>query len=326
MNVYDLSLNQSIAKTCPAANRYPKTRDLISLLANHHKVHEENILVVSGADQGIDVTFREREPGSQITILDPDFPRYEALAKINRHRIEKIPIHGFEYPSLDHICKILHNTNSALFITSTVSNPTGPSLSSQSIERLYFGKPEQSTLIVDETYGDFIGSDSASFIVSQNDNVCSLNSFSKRGYPGLRLGYIVAPTAFTNRLKNYVSRFACATQSIEMAESILKAGEWQKLIARQIQNREWLANQLRRRGLTTQSSAGNWVLTHLGESAELIVALLEQKGFLIQLQSQAFLNGWVRISTPIEQDVLAQFLVALDEVMSRSLLIQPLAA
>ena len=82
-----------------------------------------------------------------------------------------------------------------------------------------------------------------------------------------------------------------------------------------LRTREWFAEELRKLGARTFSSAGNFLLADFGASGLALFARLEKKGILLRDRSKAIAPGFVRIGigTRREMELLAREIIRLRE-------------
>jgi len=167
-------------------------------------VSEDNILITTGSQQGLDVlgkTFlNERD---NVIIEEPGY--LGAIQAFSVHRASFCPVkmddEGMRIDALEnqlsaHKCKLMYTVPN-------FQNPTGISYSRnrrQKIAELL--KDRSCYLIEDDPYGDlrFFGEEQPSFKSYIPDRTILLGSFSKTIVPSFRIGWIVAPEEILDKL------------------------------------------------------------------------------------------------------------------------------
>lgn len=168
------------------------------------EVSEENILITTGSQQGLDVlgkTFLNEK--DNVIIEEPGY--LGAIQAFSVHRANFCPVKmDDEGMRLDELAQQLTSNKCKLMYTvPNFQNPTGISYSQkrrQSIAELI--KDEQLYLIEDDPYGDlrFFGEDQPSFKTIIPERTILLGSFSKTVVPSFRIGWIVAPEKILDKL------------------------------------------------------------------------------------------------------------------------------
>ncbi|MCX6743606.1 MAG: aminotransferase class I/II-fold pyridoxal phosphate-dependent enzyme [Candidatus Parcubacteria bacterium] len=164
---------------------YPQNYDiLISRLAQKLKVRPENIVLINGVDEGIELI--SRVFGQDILIFSPTY--YEFLDAPKRNYLKFDTINCFDGKKYTLKYKETDVENRSLIFLCNPNNPFGL-LTKQEVTELA-GKTN-GIVAVDETYIDFNG-ETVLNEFEKIPNILVLRSFSK-GYSlaGLRIGYIV---------------------------------------------------------------------------------------------------------------------------------------
>jgi histidinol-phosphate aminotransferase len=307
-----LSLNEPVGGEGPADMLYPDPAGLTKDLAELHGVNAGNIIVCAGADQGLDVCCRAAQPGEAV-FGQVEFPRYETHARNAALTVVAVPNaqRPFTFPSRSFVQAIGPRTT--LVIVPGIGTPLGVRRDDSVIEQIRDRTPH-SLVVLDDVYDVFMDHNFASY-AARTPGVVSIFSFSKRGIPGARVGYMVAHEVTAHQLRRFVSGFAVAALSLESARrSIHNRVAWSTLAERQTRARILLASELKKRGLDVVESAANWVLLRIGVSAADIAGALAQRGVLIQLVPHESMRGWIRISTPDSYSV-QRFLQVFDAVL-----------
>jgi 2-aminoadipate transaminase len=174
-----------------------------SLSVNGAKIVPEQVLMVSGSQQALDLLGKVLiDEGSKVLVETPSY--LGALQAFSVYRPEFVSVatdeHGLVPSSLEKIAAGAR----LLYALPNFQNPTGRSLSVERRQELVetcarLGVP----LVEDDPYGalSYKGAPAPKMIAMNPDGVIYMGSFSKVLTPGIRLGYVVAPLPLVRRLE-----------------------------------------------------------------------------------------------------------------------------
>ncbi|MCR4405023.1 MAG: PLP-dependent aminotransferase family protein [Candidatus Acetothermia bacterium] len=207
----------------PEALQYSTTegyRPLREMIARHTArygivVKPENILITSGSQQALDLLGRVfLNPGDCIVVERPTY--LGALQAWNAYQAEYIGVPmDDEGLRTDYLEEALRAGPKFIYALPNFQNPTGVTLSLARRRRLVELAAEAGVpLIEDDPYGQlrYEGEHLPPLVVLEgklhgsddqccySGNVIYLSTFSKTLAPGLRLGWVIAPTEVINRL------------------------------------------------------------------------------------------------------------------------------
>jgi 2-aminoadipate transaminase len=166
-------------------------------------IRAEQILMTSGSQQALDLLGKVLvDEGSRVLVETPSY--LGALQAFSVYRPEFVSVttddHGLVPSSVDAVA----DGARMLYALPNFQNPTGRSLSVERRQELVetcarHGLP----LIEDDPYGalSYKGEPSPKMLNMNPDGVIYMGSFSKVLTPGIRLGYVVAPTPLVRRLE-----------------------------------------------------------------------------------------------------------------------------
>lgn len=186
---------------------YGPLREYIAerLAARGVKVSPEQVLIVNGSQQGLDLIFRALvDPGDAVAV---ESPTYSAVLPVLAHyqaHVVSVPmtVRGMDLGALDSV--LARRPVKLIYTMPTFHNPTGISMdvaARQSLLRL--AARRQVPLVEDDFEFDLrFGGKSTPPLKALDDSglVLYLGTFSKGLFPGLRLGWVVAPTEVTRVL------------------------------------------------------------------------------------------------------------------------------
>lgn len=205
---------QELSRECPEVLfRYPPTRGTASLIGAIHgrlesrglNVEQENIHIVGGSQQGIDLICKSLI-GKNSTVLAED-PSYSVALNCFRRagaRILTVPMLG-DGPDMAAAEELLARTQVDFYYTMPQFHcPTNVSWSiEKQLKLLSLADRCGFTIIEDDCLGelDFSGREQHPFKkFDRAESVIYLNSFSKSLVPGMRLGYMAVPGRYEKRL------------------------------------------------------------------------------------------------------------------------------
>ncbi len=267
-------LHQHLGEIC----HYPdvESTQLKELIAHHHGLNKENVLVTNGANEAFYILAQWKK-GARSLILNPAYAEYADACKVHQHQVAYHPHANFIYaPFAKNDLLWLGNPN----------NPTGNILPTSNLENLLKTYPQLS-LVVDEAYaGCTHPFESMVPFLTSHSNLVVVRSLTKQfAIPGLRLGYILA-----NKEK------ITALSTLQVPWSVNRmaqlAGEW--IFSQNIENTtaQFYTNEAQKiqqqlnniAGIETFPSACNFFLAKLKNhtASELKQGLLQNHGFLIR--------------------------------------------
>ena len=186
---------------------YGPLRDLLS--EGHRKrgfdVTVDNVMIATGSIQGVDLMGKLfLEKGDAVVVGDPTF--LTALQAFSFYRVNfpTVPLDE-DGMRVDELPELLERTNAKfVYVMPTFQNPTGRTLSLERRRRLveiadHYGVP----IVEDDPYCElrYDGEHIPPLkVLSTSDNVIYLGSFSKTLSPGMRVGFVMAPSAIMEKL------------------------------------------------------------------------------------------------------------------------------
>jgi DNA-binding transcriptional MocR family regulator len=187
---------------------YPPLRQYIAgyLLRFGVEARPEEILIVNGSQQGFDLVARTLlDPGEFVAIEQPTYPR--AMLVFRSFGAELLPV-PLAPDGLDvgHLGRMLERqTPKFLYCQSSAHNPTGITMGAGARRRLLELAAGHRLPIVEDGFDGtlFYGERPPAPLKAQDPSglVVYLGTFSKILFPGLRLGWVVAPAELIERLE-----------------------------------------------------------------------------------------------------------------------------
>ncbi|MEX2367755.1 MAG: histidinol-phosphate transaminase [Pseudohongiellaceae bacterium] len=298
----------------------PTATRLRGLIATHHNIEAENVIVTNGGDELLRLavtTFVEAH--ESIAVAEPSYSLYEVLANAHGCGISSIALSP-DWTLPDDFAAQLNRSGAKLCF---VVNPHAPSGRLTPVARLRRLAAEfRGVLVLDEAYVDFVdpAQDYNSLpLMKEFENLLILRTFSK-GYSlaGLRIAYgigarsLIDPIQFKTK-DSYNTDFIAQTLACAALEDIDYAAQTWAYVRQQ---RSILARQLAELGLTSIPSESNFLLVTVPQprQAENIYRELKARGVLVRYFNDPRLDDKLRISIGTAEEN-QKFISALEDIL-----------
>lgn len=203
-----------------------------------NKINEDDIIIVSGAQQGIDITAKSiLGVNDNVIVEKPTYVGALSVFKWRKVNLFEVPIEH-DGVDLDEFEKILQKNNIRCFYTmSYFQYPTGVSYSIEKKKRiLELAEIYDFYIIEDDYLSELIYEGSMKYVpfkwLDKNDRVIYIKSFSKIFLPGIRLGYMIAPECYRESIQSSKHNTDITTSSL-MQRSLqlyIQEGKWRENI------------------------------------------------------------------------------------------------
>jgi len=177
-------------------NRYPDA-DMSTLrekIAAYEGVRPDQVLIGNGSDEIIQMLIMAIEPGS-CAAPDPTFVMYEMISRWFKRPFTPVPLNDDFSLDADRFLQIASREKARLAFLACPNNPTGNLWPETTIRRIRDNF--SGLLVIDEAYAPFAERKHTHLASS---HVVILKTFSKLGWAGLRLGYLIGDTALIEQL------------------------------------------------------------------------------------------------------------------------------
>lgn len=261
-------LRQHLASRMELINHYPEpsAHSLEVLIAAEHDVSPSEVLVTSGATDAIYLIAQTLRSEKTFAVKRPTFSEYADACRM----------YGYEEAPKGGAVRWLCNPN----------NPTGEVRTIDTVKVL---SRRHHWLVIDQSYEDYTYNPPLSAQEAIDlQNVIVIHSMTKRfAIPGLRLGYIIAPSAVINRLRANHRPWAVNALAIEAGRWLLthKNPKEHLIMVTLLTETRFLADKLRGIfGIHVYPTETNYMLCSIQQSsaAELKDYLLTRHGLLIR--------------------------------------------
>ena len=190
----------------------PLKRELLAQLSREGlRLKNEQLLVTAGVQQSLDLLCKAfLRPGDAVVLEDPTYPGSMTVFTAARVRCLGVPVRtaagapaGIDLDGVE--AALAQNRVKFVLVTPDSQNPTGATLPIESRRRLLeLAVRYQVALVEDCIYSRlrFSGSRVPSLrALDRNGIVIQIDSFSKIAFPGLRVGWCIAPENVIERLR-----------------------------------------------------------------------------------------------------------------------------
>jgi len=190
----------------PTAGHYPLREYLAEFMSERGvDTGPENIIVLSGSQQGLDIVAKVfLEPGDVVVVEEPSYLGAIQVFAAAGARVFSVPVDG-EGMRVDLLEQILSRYRPKLIYTlPTFQNPSGVGMSiARREELLKLAYRYHVPILEDDPYSELYyegGPVRSLKSMDVHDHVIYLSTFSKMLFPGLRLGWFVAPATLARQL------------------------------------------------------------------------------------------------------------------------------
>lgn len=276
VNPFALSLNECPFPPLPAvrsamvtsmdtANRYPEflPQRLRSLIASRVGVGEEQVVIGVGATGAImQVLHAVTSPGDTIVMSAPTFDGYPIFAQMARLRSVTVPLDVHGHHDLDAMADAA--ARARVVVVCRPHNPTGTIETAADIERFLTRVPEDTVVLLDEAYVEFLAPEhriDAPSLVDRFGNVVVVRTFSKAyGLAGLRIGYGFCAAELGRSLWRMQLPFGIGlTALVAVAASYDSESQLRQRIRVIAAERRFLRTRLRAKGIYSTDGHANFV-------------------------------------------------------------------
>jgi DNA-binding transcriptional MocR family regulator len=238
---------QDILNLGPSDGYAPLKEAMLELLRSEGiPAKDETLLITDGCQQALDLIAKAFvRSGDTVIVENPTYPGTSAVFQGVRARVLGVPVRTQAEPgtSLGLDLDVLEATLTAnrvklIILTPDFQNPTGTSMPLASRRRLLeMASKYRVPIVEDHIYARLHARDERIPSLKQLDRsnlVIHIDSFAKVAFPGLRVGWIVAPAAAIERLRIVKQMTDLHTDQLAQATlaEFLKRGLFQKHLVR----------------------------------------------------------------------------------------------
>jgi histidinol-phosphate aminotransferase len=296
--------------------RYPDSARLRQLIADHHGLDVERVLLTNGSNDALDRACRAvLAPGRTAVLPVPTFEmlsRYVLLAGA-----EAVEVEWLDRPfPIDSVLAAVGSRTSALFAV-TPNNPTGTTIPFQLLVQMSEACPG-ALLIVDLAYVEFADTDPTALLLERPNVLVTRTCSKARGLAGLRLGYALGPAEVIRWMRLAGQNYPVSSLSLAVAEEQLgeDGNGLREFVARVRSERNVLLEELKRLGADPWPSEANFVLARFSDASAAHLGLAEAGISVRAFPTRPGLQDCLRITCPGDDAHFGRLLTALEGVCS----------
>lgn len=240
---------------------YVRRHLLPSTASGEFTISEANIWPANGSNevlQSILLAFGESVAG-----FSPSYSMHPILTEAVGKNFKEVPLKSDFTPDLELLRGFLASKRPSVFFLTTPNNPTGRSVTVETIREIATMTAESGgLLVVDEAYGEFSAESSAINLLTEIPSIIVVRTMSKAfAFAGARVGYAVARPEVIDALQ--LVRLPYHLSAITQAAAIAALREDEILLSEVEEikrDRDLVASELRSMGFDVIPSDANFIL------------------------------------------------------------------
>jgi histidinol-phosphate aminotransferase len=316
------SVIEAMTKAFKYANRYGyPDGNIVSELAQHHGVKNENIMLGAGSGEILDVvgmTFLQG--GKKVVGVEPSYTQvYQHATSIRADAIRIPLLEDFrqDIPAMIRATRTHYREVGFVYLCNP-NNPTARIVTKDEVKQLLDGIPEDMPVLIDEAYHHFVQDPAyatAIPYVLEGRPVIIARTFSKiAGLAGMRLGYAVAPRDIIQQMRPFSTGSVNAivkwggVAALKDTESIAKV---RKL---NLELRTKATAELQSLGYSSIPSEANFFMVHIRRPVQPVIDEFRKKGVLVGRPFPPMLEH-LRVSVGTA-DEMTRFMTAFKSIMA----------
>lgn len=309
----------AIRQAASGVNFYPDNdaNELRLVLAEHHGIQPEQILVTDGSTALIDIIARTLlAPGLNAVTSQRSFIIYPIVTRAAGARLIEVPMRDDCF-DLDGILAAIDAETRIVYIANP-NNPTGTMFYADALDAFISRVPDHVMVLVDEAYSDYAEfyarragqtySRSLDFVRQGRQNVAVLRTFSKaHGLAGLRVGYGMGDPQMLRYFAQMRTAFSVSVVAEAGALAALKDEAHIRLsLERNAEGVELLVPQLREMGFRVVPTSANFIYLETTEDPSRFAHRIQDEGCIIRSLAPWGIPNALRISvgTPEQNHIL----------------------
>lgn len=324
--IIDLSLSENPLGASPEATKaikkaaeqshfYPSDeKTLISLIAHHHNIAEDMILLGAGANQLLEDYLKVFALNRSIVVPSATFPESVACMSTLNGSAESVSLRSDLSLNLKAMLKACRSDTAFIHLCNP-NNPTG--IWTECDQLLELADLSPVPLLISEVGADFVGKTIINRFL--HPNIIVVRSFSKAyGLAGLRIGYSVASPEVVATMKSHMRSFRLSSLAISAAIAALQDKEHlQRSIAYALKEKAWLMSEMHGLGFNVITSQGQTFMAHVAgpfESADHFCAVVKDYGVaVVNCSLYPGLEQYIRVS-PQQHKINKKFILILEKI------------
>ena len=293
---------------------YPdEEKKLVALIAEHHSISEESILLGAGANQLLEDFLKVFALKKSIVVPSATFPESVACMTTLQGSVDTVSLSSNLTLDLEGLLRACH-PNTGLIHLCNPNNPTGIWTEPNLVLELVKLSPVP--ILISEAGADFVGE---TLIDQLHSNLIVVRSFSKAyGLAGLRIGYSVASPEVIAKMKRCLISYRVSSVAIAAARAAMQDQDHlKKSIAYVLREKHWLMQKMSDLGFQVVPSRGQNFIARVPKefrSADHFSAILKQYDTaVVNCSLYPGLEQYIRIS-PQKQKINKKFILILKQM------------
>lgn len=286
------------------SNRYPDSdaTELRNLISEKFSIDPQQIVFGVGLDEVIVMLSRVfLEPGDEELVSSPTFSEYALHAEIEEASVKKVPV--LENGGIDFSAMLAAITDKTKLIwICNPNNPTGTFETVEDIEKFVQQVPEDTLVLVDEAYIDFVTKKNASAmeLTKKYPNIVVMRTFSKAyGLANFRVGYAVFSQQVAEQVQKVRLPYNVNSVAQVAATAAFKDQAFVKnVVEKNANERQKLEQFFDQKQIKYYQSQANFIFFEYPKADQLADYLLHH-GYLIRT---GLLPNWLRITVGTAED------------------------
>jgi histidinol-phosphate aminotransferase len=317
------SVLKAMTQAFKYSNRYnAPDGDLVNIIAEHHGVKKENVVLGAGSGELLDVMGSAFSPnGKKVVGVEPSYSFvYSHVVGVKGESIT-LPLtrdYRQDIPALVHAVKTHYRDVGFVYICNP-NNPTGRIVTRQEMKQLLDGIPEDVPVLIDEAYFHFVEDPNYGTSVPyvlEGRQVMVTRTFSKiAALAGMRLGYGIAQPEMIKRMEPFISDSISAVVKFGGVAALRDTAGQSQVKKVTLDLRRKTSLELEALGYSVIPSETNFFMVNLRRKVRPVITEFAKQGVLVGRPFPP-MDEHLRVSVG-NADEMRRFMVAFKDVMSR---------
>ncbi len=302
------------------ANRYGyPDGDLLQVIADHHGVKAENVLLGAGSGEILDVVGTVfLQDHKKVVGVEPSYAnvyQHATSIKAEAYTLPLLADYRQDIPGLIKATKNNYRDVGFVYLCNP-NNPTGVIVTKQEIKQLLDSIPQDVPVLIDEAYHHFVEDPNYATSVPyvlEGRQVIVARTFSKiAGLAAMRLGYAVAPKELIARMRPYTVGSINALVKWGGVAAIRDTASQARVKAVTLQLRKKTTAEIEGLGYSVIPSETNFFMVHIKRPVVPVIEEFRKRGIAVGRPFPPMLEH-LRVSVGLPEE-MNRFMVAFKEI------------
>jgi histidinol-phosphate aminotransferase len=298
------------------ANRYGyPDGNVVQVIADHHDVRRDNILLTAGSGEGLNVMASTYlKPGKKVLGVSPSYASvFQQAAAVKADAIQ-LPLTKDYRQDIGQMIDVANrNARDIGFVyMCNPNNPTGVVVTAKEIKDLLDNIPKDMPVLIDEAYHHYVDDPAygtAIPYVLEGRKVVVARTFSKiAALAAMRIGYSVAPPDMIREMRTYASNSVNVLAKWGAVASLKDPAAQADVKNKTVTLRNNTSKVLESWGYATIPSQTNFFMVSLGDrTVQPVIEEFRKRGILVGRPFPPMLNHLrVSVGTPEDMEKFIQ--------------------